>query len=101
MNKMKTLADQLRDRMAKPDTPLPGEKPTAPVIESLRAYDMNGHKSVVHSRFDEATARTLHHFKMATGVEVNRLICYSVKVLLEQHPEIKTIVKQYLQKLEL
>jgi hypothetical protein len=101
MNKIKTLADQLRDRMAKPDTPLPGEKDAAPIIELLRAYDMSGHKSVVHSRFDEGTARTLHHFKMATGVEVNRLICYSVRLLLEQHPEIKSIVKQYIQKLEL
>jgi hypothetical protein len=112
MNQIKTLADQLRDRMAKPDTPLPEEKPVIkkkaakaeivpPIVEQLRAYDLNDHKSMVHVRFDGSTAQTLHHFKMATGIEVTRLICYSVKALLEQNPEIKSIVKQYIQKLEL
>jgi len=111
MNQIKTLADQLRDRMAKPDTPLPEEKPikkkavktemVPPIVEQLRGYDLKDHKSVVHARFDAATAQTLHHFKMATGIEVTRLICYSVKQLLDQNPEIKSIVKQYIQKLEL
>ena len=111
MNQIKTLADQLRDRMAKPDTPLPEEKPVKkkavkpeiipPIVEQLRAYDLSENKSMVHVRFDGATAQTLHHFKMATGIEVTRLICYSVKQLLDQNPEIKSIVKQYIQKLEL
>lgn len=111
MNQIKTLADQLRDKMAKPDTPLPDEKTVKkktvkadmipPIIEQLRGYDLSDHKSMVHARFDSATAQTLHHFKMATGIEVTRLICYSVKQLLDQNPEIKSIVKQYIQKLEL
>lgn len=111
MNQIKTLADQLRDRMAKPDTPLPEEKPVKkkamkpeiipPIVEQMRAYDLSEHKSMVHVRFDGTTAQTLHHFKMATGIEVTRLICYSVKQLLDQNPEIKSIVKQYIQKLEL
>jgi hypothetical protein len=112
MNQIKTLADQLRDRMAKPDIPLPEEKPVIkkktgkpeiipPIIEQLRAHDLTGHKSMVHVRFDSQTAQVLHNFKMATGVEVTRLICYSVKQLLDQNPEIKSIVKQYIQKLEL
>jgi len=111
MNQIKTLADQLRDKMAKPDTPLPEEKPVKkkavkaelipPIVEQLRAYDLGDHKTVVHARFDPGTAQTLHHFKMATGIEVTRLICYSVKQLLDQNPEIKSIVKQYIQKLEL
>ncbi|MFS2185625.1 hypothetical protein ACCC92_03065 [Mucilaginibacter sp. Mucisp84] len=111
MNQIKTLADQLRDKMAKPDTPLPEEKPVKkrtakpeaipPIVEQLRAYDLSDHKNAVHARFDGATAQTLHHFKMATGIEVTRLICYAVRQLLEQNPEIKSIVKQYIQKLEL
>lgn len=111
MNQIKTLADQLRDRMAKPDTPQAEEKPVRkktakpdsvpPIVEQLRGYDISDHKSMVHVRFDGATAQTLHHFKMATGIEVTRLICYSVRQLLDQNPEIKSIVKQYIQKLEL
>ena len=55
MSEIKTLADQLRSRMAKPDTP---QKPTPAVkkktvkpaalpaiIDQLRAYDLTGHKN--------------------------------------------------------
>ena len=112
MNQIKTLADQLRDRMAKPDTPLPEETPiiemkpvkkeiVPPVVEQLRAYDLSGHKSILHVRFDGPTAQRLHHSKMATSIEATRLICYWVKALPDQNPEIKSIVKQYIQKLEL
>jgi hypothetical protein len=117
MNEIKTLADQLRSRMAKPDTPEaenavmekpePVKKKTAkpaslpPIVEQLRAYNIEGNKNLVHARFDVQTAQTLHHFKMATGIEVTRLVAYAVNQLVEQHPEIKTIVKQYIQKLEL
>lgn len=112
MNQIKTLADQLRDRMGKPDTPFADEKPVIrkkqvkteiipPIVELLRAHDLTANKSMVHVRFDPQTAQVLHNFKMATGIEVTRLISYSVKALLEQNPEIKSIVKQYIQKLEL
>ena len=105
MNEIKTLADQLRSRIAKPDTP---EKPapkkktdklalTPPIIDLLRAYDIKLHDSMVHVRFDRQTAQMLHHFKMATGVEVTRLISYSVAQFLEQHPEIKIIIKEHLE----
>jgi hypothetical protein len=107
MNEIKTLADQLRSRMAKPDTPRDDKAPpkkkctkltiTPPIVELLRGYDIKAHNSMVHVRFDRQTAQMLHHFKMATGVEVTRLISYSVAQLLEQHPEIKTIIKEHLE----
>jgi hypothetical protein len=112
MNEIKSLADQLRSRMAKPDTPevekpekakKKSPKPAAvpPIVEQLRAYNIDGHKSMIHARFEAQTAQMLYHFKMATGVEVTRLVAYAVSQLVEQNPEIKTIVKQYIQKLEL
>ncbi len=110
MNEIKTLADQLRNRMAKPDTPqrttAPKKKAAKPseipqIIELLRGFDINGNKSLVHARFDRQTAQMLHHFKMATGIEVTRLMCYAVKQLFDKHPEIKTIIKDHLEKLEL
>src|SRR5690242_7711818 len=83
MSEIKTLADQLRSRMAQPDTP-PVEQPVSrkkspkaavvpQIVELLRAYELNDHKSMVHVRFDAKTAQVLHNFKMATGVEVTRL----------------------------
>lgn len=112
MNQIKTLADQLRDRMAKPDTPPGEEKPASkkktgkpeiipPIVGLLRAHELTGNKSMVHVRFDPQTAQLLHNFKMATGIEVTRLVCYAVKALLDQNPEIKSIVRQHIQKLEL
>ena len=112
MNEIKSLADQVRSKLAKPDTP--EEKPVAqkkkqdkqvlvlpPIVEQLRAYDISDHKSMAHIRFDTQTSQMLHHLKMATGIEVTRVICFSVKQLFDQHPELKTIIKQYIQKLEL
>jgi hypothetical protein len=34
-------------------------------------------------------------------VEVTRLVCFSVKQLFDQNPELKSIIKQFIQKLEL
>jgi hypothetical protein len=109
MSEMKSLADQLRSKMAKPDTPVsdPPKKKQAvkatthEILETLRAFNIAGNKSLVHARFDAQTAQMLHHFKMATGIEVTRLLCYAVKQLLEKHPEIKSIIKDHLEKLEL
>jgi len=112
MSEIRSLADQLRSKIGKPDTPVTHEvaaekkkeKKAAvipPVIELLRAYDLADHKSMVHIRFENHTAQMLHHLKMATGVEVNKVVGYAVKQFMEQHPELKTIIKQHLQKLEL
>jgi hypothetical protein len=110
MSEIKTLADQLRSKMAQPDTPADGKTAkkkhvklagTPPIIEQIRAYDLAGHKSMVHARFDAQTAQMLHYLKMAAGIEVNRVICYSVKLLIEQNPELKIIVKQFIQTLEI
>jgi hypothetical protein len=105
MSEMKSLADQLRSKMAKPDTPgkKKGKDPAEipPVIELLREFDINGNKTLVHARFDPQTAQLLHHFKMATGIEVTRLICYAVRQLLDKHPEIRVIVREHLNNIDL
>lgn len=108
MSEIKSLADQLRSKIAGRDAPPPKKKtrgkPAAaqpPVLEALRAYDLADHDSMIHVRFENPTAQVLHHLKRATGIEVNKVVGYAVKQFLEQHPELKTIVKQYLQKLEI
>ncbi|SEM75753.1 hypothetical protein SAMN05192574_101716 [Mucilaginibacter gossypiicola] len=112
MHEIKSLADQLRNRINKPDAPAVEKSPpqkkkgkkqqvAAPVLELLRAYDLADHKSMIHVRFETPTAQLLHHLKMASGIEVNKVVGYAVKQFLEQHPELKIIVKQYLQTIEL
>jgi len=111
MSELKSLADQLRNKIANKDAPEPvkpqpyKKKPklteAPPILETLRAYDLAEHDSMIHVRFENPTASLLHHLKRATGIEVNKVVGLAVKQFLEQHPELKTLVKNYLQKLEL
>lgn len=97
MNDIKSLADQLRtniNQQAKPP-------PVPEILERIRKYDNRDHKSLMHIRFDAGTIKMLNQFKMATGVDVTKLVAFSVHHLLEQHPELKSIIKQFIQQLDL
>ncbi|NCD68282.1 hypothetical protein [Mucilaginibacter agri] len=120
MENMKTLADQIREELVKPAANK--QSPTAPkasgtaklkekqvrpkeqpseILTALAGFDTSRHKSMVHVRFDEKTVRTLNQFKMATGVDVTRLVSFAVRELLENRPEIKSIIKQFIQNSDL
>jgi len=124
MNEIKSLADQLRSKIAQstvatstPNDPvpkiLPSKKtgkvkaaskspPDVPaILQAIRDFDSTAHKNVLHVRFDPQTAQLLARFKMATGTEITKLIAFSVHHLFEQHPELKSIIKQFIQDLEL
>jgi hypothetical protein len=108
MSEIKSLADQLRSRMAKNEAPekpaskkKTGKLPEIPkIIDLLREMDISSNKTLVHARFDAQTAQLLHHLKTTTGIEVTRVVFYAVKQLLEKHPEIKTVVKEHLEQFE-
>jgi len=97
MSDIKSLADQLRSNINRQDQP----QPIPEILERIRKYDNRDHKSLMHIRFDTATIKTLNQFKMATGVDVTKLVAFSVHHLLEQYPELKSIIKQFIQQLEL
>src|ERR1700761_6550958 len=103
MNEIKSLADQLRTNIIGQESPKEKNKaPPVPVIlERIRKYDNRDHKSLMHIRFDGGTIKMLGQFKMATGVDVTKLVAFSVHQLFEQHPELKTIIKQFIEQLEL
>lgn len=116
---MKSLADQLRESMVKPGPKVAGEnqnpgtktskqviKKAEKTIESvmlkaLIAYDNSNNKSMVHVRFDKQTVDIMNKFKMATNVDVTRFVAFAVKHFLESYPELKTIIKQFIQNTEL
>jgi len=105
MSEIKSLADQLRSRMAKNEAPekpaakkKTGKLPETPkIIDLLRGIDISDNKTLMHARFDAQTAQLLHHLKTATGIEVTRVLFYAVKQLLDQHPEIIAVVKEHLE----
>jgi hypothetical protein len=119
MNEIKSLADQLRSKIAQSTVPaavpevVPSKKtgkvkaaskspPEIPeILQAIRDFDTTRHKNVLHVRFDPKTAQLLARLKMATGTEITKLIAFSVHYLFEQHPELKSIIKQFIQDLEL
>lgn len=114
MENMKSLADQLREQLVKPavneqkasaEKPSkklkPKEKEEAAIITAILAYDTAGNKSMVHARFDAKTVRTMNQLKMATGIDVTRLVSFAVKHLFDTCPELKTTIKQFIQNTEL
>lgn len=71
------------------------------VLRSLFAYDNSDHKSLVHVRFDKQTVDLMTKFKMAAGVDMTKFVVFAVKYFIEQNPELKTIIKQFIQNTEL
>lgn len=71
------------------------------VVRSLYAYDNSDHKNMVHVRFDAQTVDLLNKFKMATGTDITKFVAFSVKYLFESTPELKNIIKLYLQNTKL
>jgi RNA binding exosome subunit len=115
MEKMKSLADQLREKMIKPIENRGNEKPDTvevktkqavdktskapgvPILKLLTDYDNSDHKTMVHFRFDKQTVDFLNQFKIATGVDATKFVAYSVRQFINAHPELKTIIKQFIQ----
>jgi len=106
MSHIKSLADQLRSTLKEPakKTGKANSSHAPPgipaILEAIRAYDNSSHKSMVHARFSEKSLQTMNQLKMATGVDVSRLVCFSVDFLFSQHPELKTLIKQFFQNLD-
>jgi hypothetical protein len=103
MSDIKSLADQLRNNINKQEAPKHQNKPppVPEILQRIRKYDNRDHKSLMHIRFDADTIKLLNQFKMATGVDVTKLVAFSVHQLLEQHPELKSIVKEFIQQINL
>lgn len=116
---MKSLADQLREKMVKPvgkkvenEPNLGTENPKRPIkkanqpsdasiLQALTDYDNSNHKTMVHFRFDKSTVDFLNQFKIATGVDATKFVAFSVRQFIEAHPELKTIIKQFIQNADL
>ena len=110
MSEIKSLADQLRSRINQ-ESPKPEKEKVVrekkkppdipPILQALRDYDNRNYRSLAHLRFAAGTMQTMNHFKMATGVDMTKLVSFAVDEFFERHPELKTIIKQFIQDLEL
>jgi len=116
---MKSLADQLREQMTKAaDKPAddkskpavgnrntkekrPNSHPEATILQQLTEYDNSDHKTMVHFRFDKQTVDFLNKFKIATGIDATKFVAFAVKNFVAANPELKTIIKKFIQNTEL
>ena len=120
MSEIKNLVDQMRSKIKESDVPGAAGKakkdktvplkevspkshapPVVPdILQAIRDYDNTNDKSVGHARFDSKTLQTMNQLKLAAGIDVTRLVAFAVDHLLQLHPELKTIIKQFFQKLD-
>lgn len=112
---MKSLADQLRERMTKSTDKSAGESPKteagpprksmakgtkavqSAILTELMEYDNGDHKTMVHFRLDKESVDFINKFKIATGVDVTKFVAFAVRHLISNNPELKTVIKQFIQ----
>lgn len=71
------------------------------IIEAMNEYDCSGNTHMLHPRLDARTVKLLNSFKLASGIDMNRFIAFSIHYLFQQHPELKTYIKHSLENFEL
>lgn len=112
-----TMADALRKSILPPDIPLSNKDPVVKAIKSepgkkaakkeieiiglIRDFDCSGNTHMLHPRLDGRTVQLLNRLKLASGLDMNRVIAFALHRLFEQHPEIKKFIKTTLENFEL
>jgi len=125
MNEIKSLADQLREKLRSGETenprakeqkqvptPPPPERPKKPpkatineaeaqaFFQALESFQLEGtEKSLI--RVDSRTMNLLKRIKLAKGIDMNRFIVYSLHQYLAQHSWLAAHIQETLKKTEL
>lgn len=125
MNEIKSLADQLREKLRSSEAESPLQKvqkqpPKPPIMEkpkkppkktvdegkadaffqALESFRLEGtEKSLI--RVDSRTMNLLKRIKLAKGIDMNRFIVYSLHQYLGQHPWLADHIQETLKNTEL
>lgn len=119
--KIRSIADELRRSISAPPVGVeaaetadgeakPKEKKlkerkavstAAGLLEAMTTFDCSGNTHMLHPRLDLRTVKMLNSFKLASGIDMNRVIAFSIHYFFQQHPELKTYIKQSLENFEL
>jgi len=114
---IKTLADEIRKSIRPPEIvptnkdPVTGGKSAGTsnkggdkepdIIALIRDFDCSGNTHMLHPRLNTRTVQLLNRLKLASGLDMNRVIAFALHQLFEQHPEIKKFIKTSLENFEL
>ncbi|WP_316799675.1 hypothetical protein [Pedobacter frigidisoli] len=75
-------------------------KKSLEIISRMRDFDCSDQKHLLHPRLDARTVQLLGRLKLAAGLDMNRVIAFSIVYLFEKHPEIKSFIKESLENFE-
>jgi len=114
---IKTLADEIRKSIRPPeivptnkDPVTHGKSAARPnqvgckepdIIALIRDFDCSGNTHMLHPRLNSRMVQLLNRLKLASGLDMNRVIAFALQRLFEQHPEIKKFIKTSLENFEL
>lgn len=114
---IKTLADEIRKSIRPPEivptnkdpvvhgkgagTPNKGRDKEPDIITLIRDFDCSGNTHMLHPRLNNRTVQLLNRLKLASGLDMNRVIAFALQRLFEQHPEIKKFIKTSLENFDL
>lgn len=115
MSGIKSLADELRDSMRKGSQPQTKEIPSVEppkdtpkkkaealdrLFESILNHELTGREKLL-LRLDDKTLFLLKQLKVAKGIDMNKIIAYSLHLFLKTHPEISRYIKEHIKTLDL
>jgi len=71
------------------------------IITLMRDFDCSANTHMLHPRLDKRTVQLLNRLKLASGLDMNRVIAFALAQLFDRHPEIKKFIKSSLENFEL
>lgn len=115
MSGIRSLADELRDSIRKERQPQTKEIPTEQppkdppkkkagtlerLLESILNHELTGQEKLL-IRLDDRTVFLLKQLKVAKGIDMNKIISYSLQTFLKEHPELTGYIKEHIKTLDL
>lgn len=116
MSGIKSLADELRDSIRKdkqsgtPDKATAQDKnrtarkktaePLGRLFENILSHELTGREKLL-IRLDDRTVFLLKQLKVTRGIDMNKIISYSLHLFLKEHPELTRYIKEHLKTLDL
>lgn len=108
---IKTLADELRESIRKDSNDQAGKKTISnknssgkdsieAVLEDIRTYKLTGKEKLL-IRLDDKTIYFLKQLKVTKGIDMNKIISFSLHYFLKKHPQIANHIKETLKNFDI
>ncbi|CDS94164.1 conserved hypothetical protein [Sphingobacterium sp. PM2-P1-29] len=113
MDSIKTLADELRETIRNDNKPVnrspksntssksaKTDKKIDPLFEEILGHKLIGKEKLL-IRLDDRTIFFLKQLKVSKGIDMNKIISFSLQYFLKNHPQIANYIKDSLKNIDL